>query len=478
MTVLFRLKTGMFMRTFLASLALAFSATTLRPAQNPASDTTYIVHVTVVDVVSGKELPDQTVVLRGERIVSAAPSDNSAPSQGRVLDAHGAYLIPGLWDMHVHIQDLEDLPLYIANGVAGVRMMFGVKKPSELRARLAKEAVAPDVIIGSIIVDGDPPVWPGSMVIHKPGDARRAVDEIKESGADFVKIYNGIPRDAYFALADEARKQNISFVGHLPFEIRASEASDAGQRSIEHLTGIAIACSKREQDLIKELRPLHYIENTNLMAEALNSFDAAKCQELFAQFRRNRTWQVPTLTVHRGMAYMNDSHFTSDPRVAYMSGEVRHRWDPANDFRFRRWPPSEFELHRQLFNADEQMVDIMFRAGVPLLAGTDAMNPYCMPGFSLHDELALLVESGLTPLAALQAATLRPAELLGRTAELGSIAPGKRADLVLLSADPLADIHNTTQIQAVWLRGKYFDRAALDQLLAAAKHRHGKSKLD
>jgi imidazolonepropionase-like amidohydrolase len=124
------------------------------------------------------------------------------------------------------------------------------------------------------------------------------------------------------------------------------------------------------------------------------------------------------------------------------------------------------------------MVGMMFRAGVPLLAGTDAMNPYCLPGFSLHDELVLVVQSGLTPLAALQAATLNPAEFLGRSDELGGIAPGKRADLVLLTADPLADIHNTTQIQAVWLRGKYLDRAALDQLLAAAKHRRGKSKLD
>jgi imidazolonepropionase-like amidohydrolase len=472
----------MSLRTLLAASALALSAATLHAEQNLApeadSNTTTIVHVTVVDVSTGKESPDQTVVLQSDRIVSVYAPDNSVPRQGHVLDAHGAYLIPGLWDMHVHIQDLEDLPLYIANGVTGVRLMFGVKKSNDLRARLAKEPDTPEVLFGSVIVDGDPPVWPGSIVIHNASDARRAVDEIKASGADFVKIYNGIPRDAYFALVDETHKQNIPFAGHLPFEIRASEASDAGQRSIEHLTGIAIACSKREQDLIKELRPLRYIENTNLISEALHSFDAAKCQDLFAQFRRNRTWQVPTLTVHRGMAYMNDSHFTSDPRVAYMSGEVRHRWDPSNDFRFRRWPPAEFELHRQLFKADEQMVGLMFRAGVPLLAGTDAMNPYCMPGFSLHDELALLLESGLTPLAALQAATLRPAEFLGRASELGSVAPGKRADLVLLSADPLADIHNTTQIQAVWLRGKYFDRAALDQLLAAAKHRHGKSKLD
>jgi len=123
-------------------------------------------------------------------------------------------------------------------------------------------------------------------------------------------------------------------------------------------------------------------------------------------------------------------------------------------------------------------VGMMFRAGVPLLAGTDVMNPYCMPGFSLHDELALLVESGLTLLAALQAATLRPADFLGRSDELGGIAPGKRADLVLLSADPLADIHNTAQIQAVWIRGKYLDRAALDRLLDNARHRQGKSKLD
>ncbi|HEX8837488.1 MAG TPA: amidohydrolase family protein [Candidatus Acidoferrum sp.] len=467
------------LRTTLAAVVLVASAASLDPAQNPELDRATIVHVTVVDVATGKELPDQTVVLQGDHIVSVAALDPTAAApQGRVVDAHGAFLIPGLWDMHVHVQDLEDLPLYIANGVTGVRLMFGSKKTKELRARFASVPVAPDIVVGSAIVDGDPPVWPGSIVVHKPGDARRVVDEIKQRGADFVKIYDSIPRGAFFALADEAGKQSIPFAGHLPFAIRASEAADAGQRSIEHLTGIAIACSSREQDLMKQLRPRQYIENTNLHAEAVRSFDAAKCQALFAQFRRNRTWQVPTLAVHRAFGYLNDSHFTSDPRVAYMSEEVRRRWKSSNDVRFRRWRPPEFELHRGLFRADEQMVGMMFRAGVPLLAGTDAMNPYCLPGFSLHDELVLLVQSGLTPLAALQAATLNPAEFLGRSDELGGIAPGKRADLVLLTADPLADIHNTTQIQAVWLRGKYLDRAALDRLLAAAKHRRGKSKLD
>lgn len=467
----------MHLRALLAFLALVLIAGCSLAAQTRPQETTSITHVTVIDVATGKRLLDQIVVLQGDRILSVSAADPAATPQGRVIDAHGGFLIPGLWDMHVHIQDLEDLPLYIANGVTGVRMMFGAKDIKELRARLGAAPVSPEIIVGSAIVDGDPPVWPGSIIVHKPEDARRVVDEIKASGADFVKIYNGIPRDAYFALVDEAHKQDIPFVGHLPYQVRAAEASKAGQRSIEHLDGIAIACSKKEKSLIKELEPGRYLEKMRLVAEAIQTFDGAQCQALFAQFRKNNTWQVPTLTVHRGMAWMNDSRFTSDSRLAYMSGDVRYRWQPENDFRFRRWPPAEFELHRGLFNADKQMVGLMFRAGVPLLAGTDAMNPFCFPGFSLHDELALLVDSGLSPLAALQAATIRPAEFLARTEQLGLIAPGKRADLVLLAADPLADIHNTTQIEAVWLQGKLFDRAALDALLAAAKHRTGKSKL-
>jgi hypothetical protein len=467
----------MHLRALTAVLALSFIASCPVAAQTPLQETTSITHVTVIDVATGKKSPEQTVVLQGDRIFSVSATDPPAAPQGRVVDAHGGFLVPGLWDMHVHVQDLEDLPLYIANGVTGVRMMFGARDNRELRTKLATAPVSPEIVIGSAIVDGDPPVWPGSIVVHKPEDARRAVDEIKASGADFVKIYNGIPRDAYFALVDEAHKQNISFVGHLPYQVRASEASDAGQRSIEHLDGIAIACSKKEQSLIKELQPGHYLEKMRLVVEAIRSFDGAQCQALLAQFKKNSTWQVPTLTVHRGFGWMNDSRFTSDPRLAYMSGDVRNRWQPENDFRFRRWSPQEFELHRGLFDADKQIVGLMFRAGVPLLAGTDAMNPYCLPGFSLHDELALLVESGLTPLAALQAATLRPAEFFARTEEFGVVAPGKRAELVLLTADPLADIHNTTQIQAVWHQGKYFDRAALDALLAAAKHRTGKGKL-
>ena len=438
------------------------------------SGTLAISHVTVVDVASGTEIKDQTVVLQGGRIVSVAAATSAPEPEGQrtsqTIDGQGGFLIPGLWDMHVHIQDLADLPLYIANGVTGVRMMSGEKDTKARRAELARATLSPEIIVGSAIVDGDPPVWPGSIVVRKPDDARRTVDSIKTGGADFVKVYGGVPRDAYFALADEAKKQEIPFVGHLPFSITAQEASDAGQRSIEHLDGIAFGCSKREQQLTRDRQEApHYVARMRVEAEAYNSIDSAQCLALFQQFRRNETWQVPTLTLNRAMGRLDDRRFTSDPRLAYMAGHVRDRWQ--DDPRFRRWRPEVFELKRSIFLAEEHLVGSMFKSGVPLMAGTDAMNPFCFPGFSLHDELALLVESGLSPLAALQAATLNPATFLGRTADQGTIVAGKRANLVLLDADPLADIHNTTRIRAVWLDGKFFDRAALDQMLESAKHR-------
>jgi hypothetical protein len=195
---------------------------------------------------------------------------------------------------------------------------------------------------------------------------------------------------------------------------------------------------------------------------------------LFAEFRNNDTWQVPTLTVLRLWGKLDDSKFTSDARLACIGRKSRDRWAERTLPQQRRWNYVEFELARNLFSADEHLLGAMFRAGVPIMAGTDAMNPYCFPGFSLHDELALMVESGLTPLAALQAATVNPAKFLGKSAEAGTVEAGKVADLVLLRGDPLADIHNTAQISGVWLQGKYFDETALTRMLEeareAAKH--------
>ena len=277
-------------------------------------------------------------------------------------------------------------------------------------------------------------------------------------------------RDAYFALADEAKQQHIPFEGHVPDAITAQEASAAGQRSIEHLTGIAEACSSQAERLMDSLNRLPFLRDRLVVeVEGFRTIDQPKCRALFDEFRRNDTWQVPTLTVLRLWGSLDDSKFTSDPRLAYIGSRSRDRWQERTEPQRRRWSFQEFQLARGLFAMEEHVVGSMFRAGVPIMAGTDAMNPYCFPGFSLHEELALLVESGLTPLAALQAATVNPAKFIGGSSELGTVEAGKIANLVLLLADPLADIHNTTQIQGVWLQGKYFDEAALAQMLQTAK---------
>jgi len=449
---------------------ILLSCSCLAAAQEQPAHDTSILHVTVVNVVTGAELRDQTVRIQGNRIASIAATQDSDASLPGAIDAHGAFLIPGLWDMHVHVHDKDELPLYVANGVTGIRIMSGEKDTAALRAELAKQAPSPQIYLASAIVDGSPPVWPGSIVVKKPADARRAVDEIKAGGADFVKVYSRIPKDAFFAIADEAKQQHIPFEGHVPDEVSAQDASAAGQRSMEHLLGIATACSRDPQSFMAQLNRAEFFrERLAIEAEAFRSLDQAKCQALFAEFRANDTWQVATLTLNRLWGRLDDSRFLSDSRLAYIDKRFRDRWDERTRFQRLHWNNAEFQLARSLFAMDEHVTGAMFHAGVPMMAGTDAMNPYCFPGFSLHDELALLVESGVTPLGALQAATVNPAKFMGRSAELGTVEPGRIADLVLLGADPLTDVRNTTQIQAVWLEGKYFDKAALTGMLEKAR---------
>lgn len=455
------------MKALLLTLSL-FASLTAAQTDPPAAIS--IRHVTVVNVVTGEELPDQTVRIEGNRIASIVSTQDSDAALKDGVDAHGGFLIPGLWDMHVHVHDTNELALYIANGVTGVRVMSGDRDTSAFRAELARQQPSPAIYLGSAIVDGDPPVWRQSIVVKNEKDARRAVGEIKASGADFIKVYNRIPRSGYFALAEEAKQQHIPFEGHVPDSITAQEASDAGQRSMEHLQGIAPACSAKQNSLMGSMNRVQFFrDRLELEADGYRTLDQAKCQALFAEFRRNDTWQVPTLTVRRVWGRLNDSKFTSDSRLAYVGRRSRGRWEERTQSQMRMWGPAMYQMAHGIFSVEEHIVGAMFKAGVPMIAGTDAMNPYCFPGFSLHDELAMMVESGLTPLGALQTATINPAKFLGRTEDLGTVEKGKIADLVLLGGDPLQDIHNTTRIQAVWHEGKYFDEAAITQLFEAVK---------
>jgi len=453
----------------------------------------YIVHATVVDTVAGTALPDRTVMIAGDRIASVTPGQDAAPTlNAHVIDARGKYLIPGLWDMHVHVflRDAEAaglvfMPetmyfrLFIANGVTGFRDMAGTRTGEELaslrRAGSDGRSLVPKFIATGPIVDGPKPIWPFSLTAATAADGRAAVDTIKAAGFDFVKVYNFLPRDAYFGLASEAHRQDFPFVGHVPDGVTALEASNAGQRSIEHLTGILSACSSREgefaamwREALEKGEPYGAVA-LKIRRLLLPSYDSAKAAVLFETFARNQTWQVPTLTVRRSFAHLDVSVFKNDERLAYISAEVRKSWEPEADFRLNAQTADDWKLGKEIYEKNLEIVREMHRRGVLLMAGTDLGNQYIFPGFSLHDELGLLVKAGLTPLDALRAATFNPARFMGREADFGSVAPGKMADLVLLDASPLDDIENIRRIHAVVLSGTYFDRRRLDAMLADAK---------
>ena len=441
---------------------------TLSPLVAPAQQTIAVTHVTVIDGTGAKPKTDQTVLVAGERIVVLGKSHRmKLPENAQVVDGTGKFLMPGLWDMHVHMSEIPHFSeLCIANGVTGVRDMFGnMTNIVAERKAIADGKPGPRIVAAGRLIDGPKPIWPGSIAAKDADEGRAAVITAKQEGSDFIKVYSLLPRDAYFAIAAEAKRQGMVFAGHVPDAITAAEASDAGQKSIEHLTRVLLACSSREA-VLRQSFQTNFIEEQAVpfVKTVLETYDEKKAQALFALFKRNHTWQCPTLTVLNNLGHLKDGSLTNDLRLKHVDAEIFNFWT--------NYPMSSaMSAAMQLSGPKrEEVVGKMQRAGVGLLAGTDTPNPYCFPGFSLHDELARLVESGLTPMESLQAATLNPARYLNRLKDLGTVQSGKLADLVLLDADPLQDVHNTTKIRAVFANGRFYDRAALDQFLRDAEH--------
>jgi hypothetical protein len=460
-------------------LLFSFSCARQKPAESQA--TLIFTHATIIDTAGGPNKTDMTVFITGDRITDIKKTEKVRPHNGaQLVDATGKFLIPGLWDMHVHWYDAQYLPLFIANGVSGMRIMWGTPGHFKQREEIAKGSlIGPRMIIASPVIDGPRPVWAGSISVGNEAEARQVVRHVKEMGYDFVKVYQLLPREAYFAIADESRKQGIPFAGHIPSSISATEASNAGQRSVEHLggkgLGILLTCSNKEEELRKDRekafegfsREQPQLEGfRSFHKKLLETYDEEKASALFALFVKNSTWQCPTLTVLRSDSFLDDNNFTNDPRLKYMTEAERESWELKNNPFASSNTAEDWAIEKKVYHKDLEIVGAMRRAGVELLAGTDVLNPFCFPGFSLHDELGLLVEAGLTPMEALQAATYNPAKFLGLTDSLGTIDTGKIADLVLLEADPLEDIGNTKKITAVVIGGKYFPKPSLDEMLA------------
>jgi Amidohydrolase family len=319
--------------------------------------------------------------------------------------------------------------------------------------------------------------------ISTPEEGRRAVRELQAGGSDFIKIYTLLPRNLFFAVADEARTRHIAVVGYVPLTVPLAEAAAAGLKSFEHGYGLREACSTYESDVRRriELAPSGAPNSAAAWGKIVQATDRAygeqardggyseaKCAHFADALASYGTWQCPTLAVRQAFALLNDPLFINDPRMKYIPGAVRQRWAATltADARSAGIDAAGFADRRARLQQESRMAVTLFRKGVRLLAGTDCGNPYLVAGFSVHDELALLVEAGLSPLEALASATSKPAQFLGTEKESGAVEPGMRADLVLLNRDPLADIRNTRSIEAVILDGHLYNRLALDRMLS------------
>ncbi len=446
-----------------------------------------VTHVTVIDATGAPPKRDMTVVIIGNRITALGKaSEVEIPPGARVVEAKGKFLIPGLWDMHVHVFNQVSrrppntwyFPLFMANGVTSVREMW--TKPEDMdqvrewrRLQVEGNLLAPRIAAVGTLVDGPAGAettqigsalpGPTANIVRSPDKARQFVRDVKAAGVNFVKTYSSLSRDAFLAIADEAKKQGIPFAGHVPFVVGAGEASSVGQRSMEHLNQIMESSSSRSAELFQVPGREWSSTHEKLM---LDSSDQKRFTDLIAVLAKNQTWQVPTLVVWRRQAFPRD-RARNDPRLRYVPVDEVANWEKL--FPNRNATQAEKVIRRRLWREQLKVVRWMNNAGVPFMAGTDLGTNHIYPGFSLHDELALLVEAGLTPMQALQTATRNPADFLGLSDSVGTVGEGKIADLVLLDANPLRDIRNTQKIRGVVLNGQYLDRAQLDRLLAQAE---------
>ena len=456
--------------------------------------------VTVVDVLDGSLHADQTAVIEGNRIFAVGPAAKvRVPPDADPIDGTGAYLIPGLWDMHVHsvtnvaldgaVESVAardwHFPLFLAHGVTGVRDMNDgtgdatLAMTNSLKRRLAQgDLPGPHFLAAGPSIDGHPHLGTNSVEVRTPAEARAVVDRLADAGADLVKPYENLSREAYFAIMDQARRRRIPVAGHVPFRVAPAEAADAGQRTAEHLLALAAGCST-EAAVERErfARVLLEYDRLSDIDRALAVFrheralydrrDPATCGPTIAAYLRSGMAETPTLVSYHHFVRAKET-LSDAASMRLVPRAIVRNWEGmlgSDDVRTAQ------SILRPIVPLQAENTRLLNDAGVVLLAGTDVGIPTLVPGISLHEELGLLVDAGLTPLQALQTATLNPARVLGLIGSLGTVEPGKLADLVLLDANPLANIENTRRIRAIVADGRLYRRADLDRLLAESRQR-------
>jgi len=452
-----------FSRGALARLAAAAAIVASSPIPAIGQPSIAITRVSVIDGDAPSPRTDQTVVIDGNRIVRVGASGSVAvPPGARIVDGRGKFLLPGFWDMHVHtaISGGRDLlSLYVANGVTGVRDMAGDWDTlKSWRSEIGRgQLVGPRIIAsGPYLEGGDVPI--PHLLARNAVEASAGVDSLIALGVDFIKVHSQLNAESYFAIARRARERGVVFAGHVPRVVGSAAASDSGQKSIEHLLGIPAECTPADS---VALAPRYTVQG------ALGRCSSEDLAPLYEKFVRNGTYVTPTFTAQVEVAVWPTRAVPGDSLAHYLPKAVRDyvaQIFPMPD----SIPPNADSVGRAMLEKRLRQVSAMQRAGVHILTGTDAPLRNSPPGFGLHEELALLVSGGMAPFEALRSATLEPARYFGMLDSLGTIAPGKLADLLLLDANPLQDIRNTRRISAVVANGRLHAGAARQRLLHIA----------
>jgi Amidohydrolase family len=448
------------MRNFILLVTVLATSQIAPGPQRIPNQTIVITNVTVIDGTGAPPRSGATVIISGNRISQIVDSGSGQVTYGEVVDGSGKFLIPGLWDMHTHLAYVGDVTCttLVAHGVTSVRDPGGALDTVDwFRTRIEQGSlIGPRIFRAGPVLDGSKPNARDRLVIDTADDGRRAVSFVKARGVDFIKVHNGAPPAAYFAMLADAKKQGLAVVGHIPYDVDPGEAIDAGHQSIEHIVSLLEGPVRRK------------VAAGMAQEQAIAEFTDTEAARLARKMVTKGTWFDPTLVTYWYRTHQWEFRDGKDPRERYVTSSARSFQKGFTQL------PDNPGVRRALATGFERFLEItriLHREGVRFLVGTDIAGTFPYPGSSVHEELAWLVKAGLTPMEALVAGTRNGAEAVGRLRDLGTIERGKLADLVLLGANPLTEITNTQKIAAVIANGRLFRRESLDALLEeVAKH--------
>ena len=440
-------------------------------------------NATIVDVTHNRLVRGQAVAISGDTIQAVGPkrSLNRRYAAKAQLDASGKYVMPGLWDMHVHfgggpelIEDNKNLlPVYVAYGVTAVRDCAADISSSvlEWRSEIASgRLLGPRIFTSGPKLEGYKPIWKGTLEVGTPAEVEAALDRLQAMKVDFVKITdNTLKPDTFLYALAAAKRRGLLTSAHTPYALTIEQAVDTGLNSIEHIDYLIKAGSPREKELgaTYAAGKISYGDATNAFVD---SFDPAYARREYSRLATKGVYVTPTLNMIRILAYLDREDHSKDPALAYIGPGLRKTYDWRIE-RAAKATPAQIAARHKEYELSKRVLPMLVAAGIPILAGTDAgyLNSFNYPGEGLHDELERYVESGLTPQQALASATITGPRFLGYSARYGAVKDGKAADLLILDANPLKSVKATRAINAVVLHGHLLDRATLDKLLADAR---------